>query len=297
MPCQTPGGFWPPFSLRCDSGRRDLTLPAIILILAPVLLFAPVATGSDVAEHSLAASVSVALLDFNYDETDQGERLNQERGTLLGGQASIRKHWPAGFIELESDWYGGEADYTGQTQAGMPVATATDETIAHAAALYGRYFMPRQKLTHALLAGLGYRHWQRDIRSTTTAYGLVEKYAWWYAQFGWRASYRINPRSLWSLQAKWLRPFAAAIDIEFSNGFDDASLDLDAENGLQLTLSYGFKMTDDWHLGLSAVFTAWDIGRSREATLRRNGAAVGELFEPASKTRSSALWLTGSYMF
>lgn len=298
MPCISLGGITPPFACRRYRRRTFATLTVANVLLALVLLYASPTSGGDLANNqTLRTSIGFGAMDFDYRESNDGERLNREHGSLFGVTATAHKGWGKSFLEADIAWFANEVDYDGQTQNGAPVNTTTDEIIANGAVLYGRYFQSRKTFQHAVVAGLGYRYWQRDINSTRAALGVLENYTWWYGQLGWRGVYQFTARSSWLAEAKLLRPFAAEIDINFRNDFDDASLALGEENGLQLNLTYQLRLAKNWRLDVAGFYTAWDIGRSREATLRRNGVAIGRVFEPESETRSLGLRISGTYAF
>lgn len=254
-------------------------------------------SGEATTSQPLRTSIGFGAMDFDYQEFSDGERLNHEQGTLFGLTAAAHKDWGKNFVEADIAYFANDVQYDGQTQNGTPVETNTDEIIVESAALYGRYFQPRKKFHHALLAGLGYRYWQRDINSTRTALGVVETYTWWYAQLGWRGIYQASTRGTWLAGVKLVQPIRAEIDIDFINALDDTTLPLGEETGLQLDLTYQLRLAKNWRLDVAAFYSAWDIGRSREATLRQNGAAVGTVFEPESETRSVGMKISGSYAF
>ncbi len=263
-----------------------------------ILLHTPPAYSDDVtSRHTLQIALGTGAMDFNYREFNAGKRLNREHGTLYGLSASARKTWGKQFVETDIGWFSNAVDYAGQTQNGAPVNTTTDENIVNGAALYGRRFKLAGNFQHALVAGLGYRYWQRDIRSIGRTEGVLEHYTWWYGQLGWRGIYQPTARSRWLAEIGLLRPFAAAINIEFRNDFDNTSLELGAENGVQLKLAYQFRLAEHWRLNVEGVYSAWNIGRSSEGTLRRNGAAIGKVFEPASETRSAGVTISSAYAF
>ena len=243
------------------------------------------------------AAIGFNVMDFDYREFNDGERLNHEHGTLFGLSASAGKRWQRYFIEADISWLANSVDYDGQTQNGAPVSTDTEESIVSGAALYGRYFQVQEKLQLALIAGAGYRHWQRDINSTRSAQGVDETYTWWYGQLGVRGVYQSAVRHNWLAEVKLIRPFAAEIDIDFGNEIDNAALTLGEKTSVQLNLAYQFRLTNNWRLDVAGSYTAWDIGRSREGTLRRNGTAIGKVFEPESETRNVGLRVSGAYVF
>ncbi|MGI9295053.1 MAG: hypothetical protein ACR2PS_13820 [Pseudomonadales bacterium] len=267
------------------------------LLFLTLLQATPSYSDEPVNYKQLHTSIGFGAMDFDYQEFSDGERLNREQGMLFGLTAAARKSWGKNFAEADIAYFANGVDYDGQTQNGVPVNTDTDEVIVNSAALYGRYFQLQKKFQHALVAGLGYRYWQRDINSTRTALGVLETYTWWYAQLGWRSVYHSTARSTWLAEAKLVRPFDAEIDIDFHNAFEDTSLALGEETGLQLNLTYQLRLAKNWQLDVTGFYSAWDIGRSREGTLRQNGVAIGKVFEPESETRSAGLKISGSYAF
>ncbi len=88
--------------------------------------------------------------------------------------------------------------------------------------------------------------------------------------------------------------FFAADIAWFANAVDYHG---ETQNGVQLKLDYQLRLATSWRINIEGVYTAWTIGRSREATLRRNGAAIGKLLEPASETRSAGLTVNATYAF
>lgn len=299
MLCTTLGGKKPPFLRRRGENRAlSATSTTITTLFALAFLQASPSHSSDLdTSKTWHTSIGIGAMDFDYKEFDDGERLNREQGILFGLHAAAHKEWGRNFAEADIAWFANDVDYDGQTQNGVPVNTTTDQVVIDSAALYGRYFQKHKIFQHALVVGLGYRYWQRDINSTRTALGVLENYTWWYGQLGWRGIYQPTTRSSWLAEVKLLRPFAAEIDIDFRNEFDDTSLGLGEKNGLQLNLRYQFRLAKNWRLDVEGFYTAWDIGRSRQATLRQNGVAIGKVFEPESETRGAGLRISGSYAF
>lgn len=292
------GGATPPFAgLRGTRHERLINSPFAIILTLALLLAAP-AHGAELADQQeLRISIGFGAMDFDYQEFDAGERLNHEHGTLFGLFAGAHKRWGKHFVEANTAYFANDVDYDGQTQNGTPVDTDTDQKILESSALYGHYLQTWKNVRHALLAGLGYRYWQRDINSTRTALGVVEIYTWWYGQLGWRGIYQPTARSTWGAEFKLVRPFNAEIDIDFLNALDDTSLALGEETGLRLNLTYQLRLANNWRLEVAGFYSAWDVGRSRAGTLRQNGVAVGTIFEPESETRSAGFRVSGSYTF
>ena len=225
-------------------------------------------------------------MDFDYKEYENGERLNHEHGTLYGLAGGVQAGWNALSIEGELSGFGNDVRYDGQTQAGTPVKTHTDEQILDALARAGWRFRRQERLQYQLFGGLGYRYWDRDIRSTPTASGVRETYTWWYALLGGRGLYHSNQRTTWLAEARLTRPLDPEIEVDFRGGPDDARLDLGSEPGVRLSLAWRHEMASGWRLGIMPFYTAWDIGRSEDRPLKQNGVVVGRVFEPRSETRT-----------
>lgn len=94
-----------------------------------------------------------------------------------------------------------------------------------------------------------------------------------------------------------MRSLAAEIDIDFFNVLEDTSLALRENTSLQLNLTYQLRLAKSFQLNVARFYSAWDTGRSREATLRQNGTAIGTVFEPESETRSAGFRISGSHAF
>jgi hypothetical protein len=226
-----------------------------------------------------------AVMDFDYKEYDDGERLNHEHGTLYGLAGGVRSGLDAVSIEGNISWFGNDIRYDGQTQAGAPVRTRTDEEILDGSARIGWRFRRQQRLQYQLFGGVGYRRWQRDIESTSAATGVDETYSWWYGLFGGRGLYRANPRTTWLAEAQLLRPLEPELDVDFKDGPEDVRLNLGSEPGVRLSLAWRHAPASGWFLEIMPFYAAWDIGRSRDRPLKQNGVVVGRVFEPRSETR------------
>jgi len=225
-------------------------------------------------------------MDFDYKEYDNGERLDHEHGTLYGLAGGVQAGREALLLEGEFSWFGNDVNYDGQTQAGTPVRTRTDERILDGQARAGWRFRRQDKLQYQLYGGLGYRDWQRDITATPTATGVKETYTWWYALLGGRGLYHMNQRTTWLAEAQLMRPIDPEIEVDFNNDLDDTRLDLGSEPGVWLSLAWQHELVSGWRLEIMPFYTAWDIGRSQSRPLKQNGVVVGNIYEPRSETRN-----------
>jgi hypothetical protein len=232
------------------------------------------------------AWLGAAAMDFDFKEYADGERLNHEHGTLYGLVGGVQASRNALLVEGDLSWFGNDVRYNGQTQAGAPVKTQTDEHILDALARAGWRFRRQERLQYQLFGGLGYRYWQRDIKSTSAATGVNETYTWWYGLLGGRGLYLANPRTTWLAEAQFMRPLDPEIEVDFNSGLDDTRLDLGSEPGLRLSLAWQHTLNSGWRLDIVPFYDAGDIGRSQNRTLKQNGVVVGRVFEPRSETRN-----------
>jgi hypothetical protein len=161
-----------------------------------------------------------------------GHRLVRESGWLPG--VAFQAAYTAGALTWRggADWYRGDIDYRGRTQAGVPATSTTSTTLAvfHAGAAYALGGGV------ALLASVEADRWQRDIAGTASAAGLQETY---------------RSTRLFAGAARTWQPAAGRLTAEaslfvstpehqrvaFSGRFDPARIDGARARGLRLGLA------------------------------------------------------------
>jgi len=246
-----------------------------LLLLIPCTLFAAVPPDALHPTVWLGAS----LLDFDYEEyTGNPATANREKGTLPGlttGLSVRQDHW---FAETGINAWSGNVDYHG------PVETRTREQIVDWNILAGREIYRRDRGAIGLLAGLGYRNWERDIHSTATASGLLETYDWWYGMLGLRGEYDINARTRLRADVCLTRTINPEIKVDFESNFDDVKLDLGEKTGSRVRLFLDHELGETVRVWLSPWYEFWELGRSATRDLTRNGSVIGTVVEPRSKT-------------
>jgi hypothetical protein len=233
-------------------------------------------------------SVGAGVRSAVHTEVDlAGRRLVREDGWLPG--TSLRAGYQLGSITWfgGADWYQGDIDYRGQTQAGAAAAstTSTRMTSARLGASYawGSY---------SILAALEIDRWKRDILGTAAGAGLQETY--------------LSRRWLLGTGKTW-RPAAGAVSadaalvlaapermhIGFSGLFDPVSLDTRRGHGLRL----GADLRPAWASSLQLRARAdWlKVARSGAAALTANGAFRGTVTQPEHARK--ALTLELAYLF
>jgi hypothetical protein len=126
---------------------------------------------------------------FTWKEySDSGSQLLEESGPIYGLGCSSRSDIAQSLILWSKfEIFGGSVDYDGQTQEGTPANSDTDYTGLMVEGGIGI----KAKITETIIlepfAGLGYRWWLRDIKSTYNAIGYEERWQSFYIQLGIRS--------------------------------------------------------------------------------------------------------------
>lgn len=148
-----------------------LTLPA------PLVAKAQPEQGSELA-------IAGSVLHFGYQEfNDTGKLLDREDGYIPGLMLGLSHTVDRWLFAGDFAYYGGDVDYAGLTNTGIPINTRTTQNIA-GLALRSEYWPENAKgLDYAFYAGAGYHHWDRNILPAATASGapvsgLFETYRW-----------------------------------------------------------------------------------------------------------------------
>lgn len=241
--------------------------------------------------------IGFALMDFRYKEYEDG-------GRLLDGEDGFIPGLLLGVSESDGDWvykgkflyHAGNVLYQGQTNTGIPIATRTDEKIIDATFLAERWHRDGDdQKRYAWYGGLGYRHWFRDIRSTSTSggmpvSGLTEIYQWWYGLVGAKRVLSEAGKSQWQVDLRLTRTVRPTIHIELPN-YDNATLDLGARYGTRLSLPWRYELEKASVFFVEPYMESWSIGRSPTTPLSSNGVPVTTIYEPRSEGRNTGIIL------
>ena len=217
---------------------------------------------------------------FNYAEFDgAGNTLDKELGGIAGLSFNVAQRLSAWELEERASYHYGRVPYIGQTQAGVPYNTDTNEGVGDVALRVGRWFMGEGRLMP--YAGLGYRRWDRDILPGTLG-GLSESYRWKYTWVGAKIlAYRHDESSL-TLDIGWIKPIAPKMQVDFKGAYNiSPTLDLGSRDGLRLMLTSRLALDKHAMLILEPYYEYWQLGRSPLVTT--GGISV---YEPASKTKN-----------
>jgi hypothetical protein len=202
-----------------------------------------------------------------------GRRLVRESGWLPG--VAFQAAYTAGALTWRggADWYRGDIDYGGHTQAGVPATSTTATTLAavNAGAAYALAGGV------ALLASVEADRWQRDISGTATAAGLQETY---------------RSTRLFAGAARTWQPAAGRLTAEaslflstpehqrvaFSGHFDPARIEGGRARGLRLGLA--LRPAQAPWLELRTRFDRASTPRSGNVPLTMGGQYRGTITQP-----------------
>lgn len=266
------------------------------LILGVVCLGGPLSgAGAEAGRSPWAAHVAPSVVDFSYKEFDAWDELfDREDGLVPGITFGLLREWRGLSFVGRFSHHGGEVDYDGHTQSGIPITTATE---AQFTSVWFQAERPRRTATgrnYAIYAGLGYNRWVRDIQSTRTSnglfvQGLLETYSWWTAAAGGRMSLHRSGPVEWEVDARLFHAVDAEVDVDSHGLFDRVTLEPKERPGFRIAFPWHYARSD----GLSFVVEPWmeyfEFGESDRKTLRVGGAPVGTAVEPRSETRNLGL--------
>jgi hypothetical protein len=252
--------------------------------------------GQDSTPAQFNAEVGVSALNFRYKEFgDTGGLLDREEGYLPGAAFAIGARKGAWEVSAGGKWFRGRVDYDGQTNAGAPLKTKTDQAIIDVSASVGRWFAaPLQVMPYL---GVGYWRWQRDILATAISSALSETYSWGYAFAGVRLTAVHRDRFDIDFDVRAIRPIQPKIEVDFGGSFDRASLDLHSRTGWRVATPVAWRFGSTKSLSVEPFWERQELGRSANGLLKRGGAPVGTLFEPSSKSNNFGLTVSFGLRF
>ncbi|MCU7920759.1 MAG: outer membrane beta-barrel protein [Candidatus Thiodiazotropha sp. (ex Epidulcina cf. delphinae)] len=263
----------------------------ILWILALAACLPPSAAADSGSAGS--AWLGLTALAFDYEEFgDQGDSLDREQGPLPGLVAGADLEHERWFVGASLLWLSGDADYTSPA-----VDTRTDEDILNLELMAGTRLFAWEEQRLSLIAGVGYRKWRRNIRSTAQAYGLDETYRWGYGLLGLRGEHAFNGLTRLVTDLSVTRTINPDLEVRFLQGFDDVGLALGEETGFKVTLALHRQLGRTTILRVAPWYEYWELGRSSDTTLLRNGIPAGVVFEPRSETSNYGVNIGVSWRF
>jgi hypothetical protein len=252
------------------------------LCLILLLSICPLLAMADASSIATSVWLGATVMEFDYEEfDDQDDSLDREDGVLPGVNAGASIEGDRWFVESGLLWSYGRVDYHSPEDD-----SETDEQILNLEVIAGTPLFASGRQQVSLVAGAGYRNWQRDIYSTPTANGLNETYQWYYWLLGLRGEHEFNKRTRVVADVQFTRTANPEVDVQFKANFDDVSLDLGEETGFKAGLTLLRKMSGSTSLWLTPWYERWELGRSKDKDLYQSGVPVGTVWEPRSETHN-----------
>ncbi|MCW9059533.1 MAG: hypothetical protein OQL11_11720 [Gammaproteobacteria bacterium] len=254
-------------------------------VLLACLLAVVAAMAQADEDWSWSGALGLASGYMDYRETgSDGRRLNREHGSLPGIVASLRGQSATWSTGAKLSYFDADVRYEGMTSSGSSITTRTDQRIADGSAWLGLRGFDHPHVTLDWYAGGGLRWWNRDIRSTVSAFGVDEIYSWPYLLAGLQAERKLTGGDSLRLDLRLLRPLDPSLRVDFKNDYDSVEVGQEARAGGRLELVWTRPWNDGRTLSVSAWYEQWRFGAGDTEVLRRNGVPIGSVHEPESKT-------------
>ena len=218
-----------------------------------------------------------------------GARLLTEKGFLPHLQLSAQlagPTWPT--LAFEAGVSGGDLDYRGQTQSGVPLTTTTRHTDLELGVHWRP--LPAAAWGEAWL-GLDWLQARRNIASSPIAGGLDETSSLVLPGVRWRSPSFALPNTdnaKFQLEAQWRTSVRHRLEVDYLGVFDNSSLHGGRRSEAVLGLSVTSAQTWRWSL-------EWSHSRqsaSSSSALYRGGVLVGSVQQPRVKIDDVSLLLT-----
>jgi hypothetical protein len=225
--------------------------------------------------------VTPTLYFFNYQEFDQNNSLlNKEEGLIPGVKLSYGNVAEKDSLKFDASFYGGNVDYDGTTQLGMPHQTETNEQLVR---LGISYFQHEE--THypgQLFVGLHYWYWDRDILTRNGVQGLHEQYTWYETEVGLKfnspeveqSRYWLEVSAMYNFKPE-MKLFLPSSEVKFSLGSDF---------GYRLRAGKTWTHKQGMTTAISVFTEYWEFGRSNTVFTTDFFGSSGFLTEPDSQS-------------
>ena len=237
---------------------------------------------------ALNLGVAAELMYFDYEETDlDGSRLNTETGFIPGASIAASGLHRGIDHAVEFSLYGGDVNYDGQTQAGTPHQTTTEQTIYR---LQYRFSGTLETTDADLYGKIYWQQWDRDIQPNAGVSGLFERYQWWSIEAGVEVPLMRKDRQDLLLELGVLATLNGTIMVDLSDaGFGQPELDLGSGIGFSGEIRYEAVQSNNSSLHFGISYRTWEFGRSNSAIVS-DGVNTFIITEPDSQTAQTRLF-------
>jgi len=236
--------------------------------------------------------VSPSLYVFDYAEYDfAGNFLDGETGVLPGIHFAYELNHDRFSIIAQYSEFGGNIDYDGHTQSGIPHQTQTDTFLRfYNLSLY----TAKRKQAGRLFIRFGSSYWDRDILSTATVAGLHEIYRWNEITAGIRIDQHNNQLGVWA-EFSLLKTHSAEMEVLLPS--ENVTLILGNHAGFRLEAGRYFSVSNDLELGFSGFFEYWQFGRSESVFVADFFGEPANIHEPDSESQHWGLRFNIRYRY
>ena len=252
-------------------------------------------TFSLTAQAKSKFSITPSLMYFDYTEfSSSGSVLDRETGWIPGIQFQLAQDLSNQLnIELGISTYGGNVDYAGHTQSGVPHNTRTNEGLIR---IEARFIAPLLTNTDIYLATKSHQ-WDRNIYSNNGVAGVFERYQWWEISVGSRISFWIKDNQTWTADIAILKTINPTLYVDLSSvDAGNANLNLGSDTGARLQLMWETSNNERYTYGVSTFYEIWGFGVSDSRTTS-GGSSSFSIFEPRSETRHMGIQLQLSFKY
>lgn len=260
----------------------------LITILALFLL------NTSISRADSHFSLSANLLYFDYEEYDDaGLSLNHEFGFIPG----IGFHLTGSNNMFSFQLFDGNVEYDGQTQAGTPHQTTTDETVYRLN--YRHTFSPDfSSVKTNYFLGINYQIWDRSILPNNGVSGLFEQYRWWSAEAGFISTLSQYNNDTVTLELGLSYSFNGTILVDLTPfGSGEPVLDLGNRPGARVALVYQKMLSTNQALTFTLEHRHWEFGKSNLHTITTGAWAGSTILEPESRSDHSLFSVSLSSYF
>jgi len=260
------------------------------LLFALALLPISVQAIEDRATHSQSTRLAISLMNFSYKEvTDKGDFLDREDGLLPGITISSVRPVYRLLMTGELSIYANDIKYDGQTQppSSVPVESRTDTYIYDFSLSITHLLEGKNLIPERIYYGMGYRHWDRDIRNGETSsgskvLGIHEVYRLPYILLGSRWDVVKSSQFNLSLDLRLNRTVSAEMYLDLYEG---TTFDLGERFNGRISLIFASHASKGKNYYVEPFYEFWQIGKSDV----ENNSVLGPVYEPKSTTNNLGL--------
>jgi hypothetical protein len=265
---------------------RYLFVIGVCLAFSPPLSFARGAQPI-VPEH--AFTIAPSVFHFLYEEPDIDIQVDGEMCGILGSYTYHKKT----LLSTSIEYFQGDLEYDGYTQAGVPLEGNTEDWIFEWRALLGLDFLVGKYLLTPF-SGIGYRYWNNQGDGP----GFYEReITYWYSPIGLVFFGAFSPRWTFGISGEydffWSGKSETHLD-DVLYGRPRVHLNFDQQGGYGLRGSLWIKayLARYFALSIEPFVRYWDIDQSDPVPDTFFGIATGDAWiEPANQTTEYGLLL------